>query len=255
MTEHDGPQGTQLIARVAAVMRALPHGPGGGRRLRDVAQATGLTEPTARRILAALVQERFVARDEASRRYRIGPVAVELGIGAGAHEQIDLLCRPILERTAAITGDTTNLVKRSGNEAICVIQCYGGYPVHVRLEQYQSRFPLGISTAGTVFLGTLPQDEIDEILDQALYDAAVLSRDDIRERLRNMARLGYVDIQDVPIPGIRGLGVSVPSVRGRPVFAVTTAALSQRMPDARVEEVVGHLQDAADLISETLAEL
>lgn len=255
MAEHDSPQGTQLISRVAAVMRALPHGPGGGRRLRDVARATGLTEPTARRILAALLQERFVARDDTSRRYRIGQVALELGIGAGVQEQVEMLCRPILERTASITGDTTNLVKRSGNEAICVIQCYGSYPVHVRLEHYQSRFPLGISTAGTVFLGTLPEDEIGEILSQPLYDTAVLTRDDIRDRLRDMARLGYVDIQDIPIRGIRGLGVPVPSARGRPVFAVTTAALSQRMPDARVEEVVGHLQDAADLISEALAEL
>jgi hypothetical protein len=45
----------------------------------EVARATGLPIPTAHRILVTLRRHRFVARDEATKRFHLGPAALELG--------------------------------------------------------------------------------------------------------------------------------------------------------------------------------
>lgn len=248
-------RGTQLIARTAAVLRALPHGSASGRRLRDIARTTQLTEPTVRRILAALVQEKFVSRDATGKRYRIGPVAFELGISSGYQEKFVDQCRPIVEHVAEVCGDTTNLVKRCGAEAICLFECRGSYPVHVRLQDFGARFPLGVSTAGTTILAGLSHEEIEEILASEIYDDGPLTRDDIRGRVRQTIANGYVDISNIPIPDLRGLGVQIPSASGHPTFAITVAALRSRLTDDRVPEVVRLLHEASQKIAVVLDNL
>ncbi|MGR3425624.1 MAG: IclR family transcriptional regulator [Pseudooceanicola nanhaiensis] len=248
-------RGTQLISRTAAVLRAVPHGSANGRRLRDIARTTQLTEPTVRRILTALVHEKFVTRDDESKRYRLGPIAFELGIVSGYQEKFVDRCKGIVAHVAQVSGDTTNLVKRCGADAICLIESSGSYPVHVRLDEFGDRYPLGISTAGTVLLAAMEQDEVDEVLASEIYDKGPLTRDQIANRVIDAQAKGYVDISDVPIPGIRGIGVPIPSASGQPTFAVTVAALRDRLSDDRVPSVVRLLNAASVEIARELENL
>lgn len=255
MKSSDPMHGTQLISRTASVLRALPHGSSAGRRVRDIARTTQLTEPTVRRILSALVQEKFVTRDDESKRYRIGPIAFELGIGSGYQERFIELCRPIIAQVAEESGDTTNLVKRCGAEAICLFECRGSYPVHVRLKDFGDRYLLGVSTAGTTILSGLPDEEIEEILASEMYESGPLTRDEIRGRVQRTKASGYVDIRDIPIPGLRGIGVQIPSASGAPTFAITVAALRERLSDDRVPQVVRLLKAASLEIATVLDRL
>lgn len=253
--EEKTPHGTQLIARVAKVLRALPHGSASGRRLREIAHATQLTEPTVRRILAALVREQFVSKDEASKRYRLGPIAFELGLASGYQERFIERCQAIVEHVAAESGDTTTFVKRSGVEAICLIEKSGSYPIHVRLEDVGLRFPLGVSTGGVALLSGLDASEVDDILANELFATAPLSPARIRERVENARRLGYADISDIPMPGVRGIGILVPSASGQPTFAITVAAVQSRLTDDRVEGILALLREASARIAEELRNL
>ena len=73
-------EGAQSVRRALAVLRLVATGQDGGVRLTDVAQMSGLTAPTAHRLLKVLMEENAVEQDPATRRYRIGHEITLLGL-------------------------------------------------------------------------------------------------------------------------------------------------------------------------------
>ena len=71
--------GLQLLDRAVSLLRALGGGGEDGLRLVDLQRATGLSKPTAHRLLAGLVENGLVAHDAATRRYRLGHELAVLG--------------------------------------------------------------------------------------------------------------------------------------------------------------------------------
>ncbi len=62
----------RVVDRSLRVLEALGGTPD-GLALSDIAAASGLPAPTARRLLLSLVSYDYVLQDEHSRRYRLGP--------------------------------------------------------------------------------------------------------------------------------------------------------------------------------------
>src|ERR1700761_2715001 len=99
-------QGTQVIHRVSQILRMVALGNGAGVRLADLAEALGLERPTAHRLLRGLVAEQFIAFDDATKRYRLGPQLYELGLTAAARFDLLHLMTPEANRLLDATGDS-----------------------------------------------------------------------------------------------------------------------------------------------------
>jgi DNA-binding IclR family transcriptional regulator len=142
MDRDEAPQGAQLISRAAEVLRAFPRGTPEGRRLRDLATSTGLAEPTVRRILLALIHEQFVVQDAETKRYRLGPLAFELGLASGFHTRVLHVCKPHLQALAADTGDSVFLALRTGLETVCLDRADAANRIDSKLVEIGERLPL-----------------------------------------------------------------------------------------------------------------
>lgn len=240
----EAPGGAQLIARAADILRALPRGAPEGRRLRDLALSTALTEPTVRRILRALMHEQLVVQDEVTRLYRIGPLASELALVSGFHTEVVAKSRPFVTRLAEQTGDSVYLALRTGIETVCLDRADGSFPIRAEVVQVGQRRLLGLGTGGVVLLAALADAEIEEMLTSPAYRTAEVSADMVKARVSEARSLGYSDITDSPIPGVRAVGIVVPAHHRLPSLAISVTAVASRLTDAHVARVLPMMREA-----------
>ena len=110
------PQGTQVVSRIAAILQAVASGESAGSTA-AIAHRTGLTRPTAHRLLAALAAEGFVDRTEDG-NWALGPELHILGTVAAQRYPAQDLATPCLQRLAEATGESAFFSARRGNEVI-----------------------------------------------------------------------------------------------------------------------------------------
>lgn len=82
--------------------------------------AAGIPKSTAHRLLSTLKLRGYVRQDEASRRYRLGIRAWELGSRAVANVGVLEAARPHLERLASRSGEIVHLAILDGGEVVYV---------------------------------------------------------------------------------------------------------------------------------------
>ena len=85
--------GSQVVQRVALLMRLVAAGQRSGLRLADLHRAASLERPTVHRLLQALVGERLLRQDGASRRYFLGPAMYEMGLAASPQLALRDICQ------------------------------------------------------------------------------------------------------------------------------------------------------------------
>jgi DNA-binding IclR family transcriptional regulator len=106
------------VARAAGILRALA-----GRRdatLTDLARTVGIYKSTAHGILSTLSAFDLVERDPATRRYRLGPALVALGLAAQDPDDLGALAHPYLVQLNRLTGETIALHVRDGEGSVIV---------------------------------------------------------------------------------------------------------------------------------------
>ena len=136
--------GAQSIRRGLRILRILAIGQEQGVRLTDIVRESGLSRPTAHRILRVLVDEGAVEQDASTRRYMIGQEVSLLGLARTRRFPIRSVADPFLRALAEEVGDTVFLTLRSGHDSICVDRKVGAYPVKVLSIEVGARRPLGV---------------------------------------------------------------------------------------------------------------
>ncbi len=202
-------------------------------RLTDISQLSGVNKATALRLLEEMVQEGFVHRDPATKRYSLGEEAALLGLAVKTHHNIRDLAKPAILRLADYCGDTVLLSVRSGCEAICVDREFGGYPIRANYLDPGMRRPLGVGAGSMALLAWLPDEEIETILElnraQLVQRYPRLTTEFIWEEVRAARERGYTILLDVIVEQMGGLAVPLLGKDGRPYAAISIAGLKDRI--------------------------
>ena len=117
-------RGTQAIARALRLLRAFSDDTPAW-SLTRLATASGLSKTTTLRLLRALEQEGYVAREEDTDRYRLGPEAIALGARASRANPLRGVARPSLEELARETGETATLEILVGTDVLILDEAAG----------------------------------------------------------------------------------------------------------------------------------
>lgn len=244
------PSDTNSAQKVCRILRVLSSPE--PLRLADLTLLSGVSKATALRLLETLVAEGFVARDEASRRYRLGDEALLLGMAMQGRDRVRDRARPSLVRLAALSGDTVLLSARHGLESVCVDREFGSFPIRASYLEIGSRRPLGAGAGSMALLAWLPDEEIDTVLGllEPVYAKRHpgITRQLVAAEIAAARRRGYAMLLDVVVDRMGGIGVPVLGGDGRPVAALSIAALTQRIT-SRLPLLVPALQEAAAALS------
>ena len=241
---------TNPVQKVCRVLRVLSTPQ--PMRLAEIAEATGLNKATLLRVLDTLAGEGFVRRDADTRRWTLGDEAAVLGIAMQRRDHVRDRARPWLVRLASLSGDTVLLSTRSGVESVCVDREFGDFPIRANYLDVGSRRPLGVGGGSLALLAWLPDDEVRAVLDQV--EAALraryprISRALVEDAVAAARRVGHALLLDVVVERMGGLAVPVFGADGRPVAAISIAALSDRL-STRLDLLVPAMRQAADALS------
>ncbi len=224
-------------------------------RLTDIAQYCGFEKSTAMRVLDALIKEDLVSRDPVSKRYMLGPEIARIGLCA--HERTDwrLVARPSLTRLANQFGDTSILAALSGVETVCVDVQSGSYPIQANFQQLGSRRTLGVGSGGISLLAAMTDAECEAALLQIpprLSQYPRINPQLLKDSIAAAKRNGYALLVGAVVPQISGVAVAVKDRNGRPVAALSIAALSERIT-SREHQLAAALRREAEVIEKRLS--
>jgi DNA-binding IclR family transcriptional regulator len=250
--------GSQVVQRVALLMRLVAAGQRSGLRLADLHRAASLERPTVHRLLQALVSERLLRQDGASRRYFLGPAMYEMGLAASPQLALRDICHPHLQRIAQLTGDTVFLTERSGLDAVCTDRAEGNAPIKAYVLEIGKRRPLTVGGGATAILSAMDDVEVDRIcranLDRTLKKFPRYSEPTLRRALARARARGFVLSRVLEIPDVRTVAVPVRDVGGAPVAALSVSTVASRLDDDRAEEIGALVRRAVNAIEAALAD-
>jgi IclR family transcriptional regulator, acetate operon repressor len=217
----------RMIARAAAVLRAIADQPG-GLSLGQLAKETGLARSTIQRLVGALEAERFVATEAATIGVRLGSEVPR--IANSAHRDVKLLLRPHIEKLHSEIQDTVDVTLLQAKAAVVIDQVAAFEHALRVVSQMGSALPLHCTSNGKAHLAQIEEAEILKVLPLPLIRFTANTISDTDQLFKQIAQIRkgafaedneeYADgvcAVSVPIRGLRGgnyvIGVSMPRSR------------------------------------------
>lgn len=253
----DRPGGTQVVARVAGILRIVSQMMPEGAATGEIAARAGLTRPTAHRLLSSLTTEGLIDRDPGSGRWMLGPEIFLMGTVAADRYDVSRLAGEHVSALARETGESAFFSARRGDETVCLLREDGSFPVRSFVLHEGRRFPLGVASAGLAILAFMPDAAVDRYLDQA-----ELHRDygeshspgQIRERIAETRRSGYAVNPGLIVEGSWGMGAAVFASGGQPSWALSLTGIEHRFAAGRCRHLGALLLDHAHQLSQRLSQ-
>ena len=233
---HRSVEPTSSVERACRILRALSDP--GVTRLTDIASATGLDKTTALRLLEVLMNDGFVVRNPQSKHYSLGAELLVLGAAALARFDPRPLVRPALLRLTGQFEDSVILSIPSGIESLCVDVEEGRYPIRANYLAIGSRRPLGVGAGSLALLAWMPEAERQAALAAVapqLKRYPRISAALLEDHAQKAREQGYAVLLDVVVERMGGIAVPILGADGRPVAAISMAALSDRITSREAE--------------------
>lgn len=251
--------GVQSIQRTIAIVRAVAQTQKDGARLVDIARRIGITKSTAHRILQALVQAGWIEQSKERGRFYAGVELYALGLAAASRHELVGLGERAAARLAEKVEDTVYFQIRTGFDSICLARSLGAYPVKILTVDVGMRRPLGMGAGNIAILSFLADEEADRIISANLDELAIyaapdidLDRDLLWRLVRETRQQRYAFVRDLFVPGMSAVGMPILGSDGEPVGALSVAAITGRLHDARRAAVVADLEREVRVVESRL---
>jgi IclR family acetate operon transcriptional repressor len=182
------------VERASTVLRFFAESNNPTLGITEIANSLGLSKAVVHRVVSSLRDSDLLEADPASRRYRLGPMALTLGLAYLRHADLRGRARPILQKLSDATGETATLSLRHGWHRVYIDQVTP--PNEVRMTVSIGRpFPLHAGSSSKAFLAFLPEAVQNEYLETQVLDAVtdktITDRELLGKELRLITRRGY----------------------------------------------------------------
>jgi len=220
----------------------------------EIAKALGLSKAVVHRILSTLAERDLIAMDAASRRYRLGPMALAMGNAYLAGIDLRSLAQPLLRELSAETNETATLSIRHGWQRVYIDQALPDRDIKMTVSLGQA-FPLHAGSSSKAFLAFLPAEMRDRYLAESGLapitgstptDAAAL-----RAELAAIAERGYAVSFGERQEGAGSVAAPILDHLGQPVAAVSVCGPIERFR-GEVDAMVGSLLTVAGELTRLL---
>jgi DNA-binding IclR family transcriptional regulator len=219
-------QSVQVVARAAAILRALASTPE-GQSLAELASQVGLARSTVHRLVKALEQENFVVAVSASAGFRLGPGLLQLANASSgwvfAHVHGELV------RLSNELEETVDLAVLSGNAATFIDQVAKPQRLQA-VSAIGVSFPLHASANGKAILAELDDAEVRRLVGtrlSSLTPNTITSLKRLSTEIETVrtTKLAW-DLEEHDI-GICAIGTAIPGALG------VLSAISVPIPASR----------------------
>lgn len=223
--------GIQVIARAATIMNAVAAEPE-GLSLVDIAERVGLARSTVQRIVAALLNERFLTHAALKARVKIGPALARMA--EAGYRDVGELVRPVMQDLSSTTGETVDLSLLRGQSAVFIDQVLGTQRL-VAVSAIGARFPLHCTANGKAILALRSPARRKELLPTELErytDATIVDHEVLEREVNKVAATGVAWDLEEHSEGICALGFGFEDLFGR-AYAISLPVPAPRFMENR----------------------
>ncbi|MEM8953732.1 MAG: IclR family transcriptional regulator [Verrucomicrobiota bacterium] len=240
--------------RTMAILEALSDS-AGGLSLSELVRALGISQNSVYRITDTLHARGYLQRRESDKRYVLTNRLFDLGRPRVNEKSLVVCALEALKVLRDDTGETVQLVVRSGRKGVVLEQVSGLHPVQVTGE-VGYRVPLYSCAPGKAILAYLGPEELDEWLGmvklKAFTGSTLSDEGALRSELAGVREVGYAVDRAEGLEGIHCVAAPVFDAYEYPVAAVTVMAPLFRLPENEFEGVGRKCEAAARLVQERL---
>jgi IclR family pca regulon transcriptional regulator len=204
-----GPDFVESLARGLDVLRAFDEHHR-ALALAEVAAATGLARPTARRLLLTLEELGYVRSVDGA--FSLTPKVITLGTSYVASLGLWEVARPHLEALVRQTGESSSMAQLDGSDIVYVARVAVPKIIALRVD-IGTLFPAPQTSQGKVLLAALAPDDLAATL--AIPSRAGLPRyigrtdTQLHEELTQVRARGWALADEELAPGVRSIAVPV----------------------------------------------
>ncbi|MFC6767674.1 IclR family transcriptional regulator [Natrinema soli] len=213
-----------------------------GGQITEIADELGLAKSTIHRHLATLEDLEYVVKD--GDRYRIGFRFLELGEGTKKRTDTYQMASQKVKKIAEQTAERAQFVVEEHGKAVYVFGETGEHAVQTDSVIGKYR-PLQSMAAGKAILAYLPEERVEEIIQQhglpSLTENTITDEDELYEELEEIRERGYSINDQETIPGLRAIGVPIECPDGGVFGALSVSGPTHRVQGDRLEETIPNI--------------
>lgn len=209
--------------------------------VRELQQRLQIPRPTLYRLLHGLSHHGFLAQDPATRKFRLGAAAANLGRRAHQLTELRRIALPILQELRDATGETVLLMvlNQPRTRSVCIEQVESRHGLRLIREQ-QADLPLYAGAASKVLLAYMAPEDIDRILAEPLRSIAPRTMTSPRALRRDLAmirRRGYAVSLEETNAGAAGMAMPILDDHGLLHAGVGVVGPAVRFDRSRVADL------------------
>lgn len=222
----------RAVTRAMDVLLSLEDGP---QSLAKIADATGLTKPTAHRLLATLSRNQLVIQNPWTSDYMLGPGclgianAVLTGLGG-----LGLMAQDILEGLVKASQESVALHVPAGTQRVCVAQVPSPQPVRYTADVGAAK-PMYTGAMGKILLAFAHEQDRRELFTRLtltpVTPLTIVDRDELEIQLAEVRKQGYAVSRGEQADGVASISAPVFAASGHVMAAVSILGPSTRMED------------------------
>lgn len=241
----------QRAVRVLEVLAAADQ----PQSVRAVAELTGLSKSAVQRLMAELVSVDLATQDPVSRRYRLGPRALALGVAYQRRMDVRQAALPHMAALRDATDETVGLSVALADQLLHVDQVESTLGLHARLDIGRP-LPLWSGAPARLLLAVRPDAEIAEIVRQRKHaDLVPVNPPDPEQLLQEVdavRRAGHARAFEETLPGVNTMSVPVRGATGDLMAVLSVTAPSIRLPAETMDRLLPQVTATAEAISAAL---
>lgn len=252
-TEEPGARAASGVRSLERAFELLEHlaDAGGQLALTELAEVSGLPMPTIFRLMRTLANRGYV-RQDASKRYALGPRLIR--IGETAERLLGTWARPALAQLVEEVGETANMALLEGDEAVYVAQVPSRHSMRMFTEVGRRVRP-HCTGVGKALLAQLPDPVVREIIARTGMPAAtahtIVDPAALMRELGRIRQRGYAVDEEEQELGVRCVAVPV---AGTPTLtAISVSGPQSRLTHEAIKDVVPIMRRAAGQLARRLS--
>ncbi|MFE9959307.1 IclR family transcriptional regulator [Micromonospora sp. NPDC005299] len=249
---------TSGLGRALAVIDLLAEGSPEMIGVSTVARELNLPKAVAHRILKELTANQFVTFDEGTRRYRLGPGALAVGLAALRAIDVQAITNRHMRRLVDATGETATLSMRQGWIRVYTDQVLSPHEIRMSVT-LGSRHSLSAGSSSKAILAALSDAEVEEYLTTheltPVTPATITSVEQLRDDLRSVRRQGYAVSRGERQPGAASVAAPIRLASGEVYGSLSLCGPADRFSPRLLAEYGDLVADAARQVSAELGYL
>lgn len=245
---------SQVLDRTFQILDILADD-GLGQGVTELAEKLSLHKSTAHRLIMVLESSRYVERDGATGKYRLGSRILELGLSALSRLDIYEVARPHLRELVAESGETAHIGVMRNGEIISIVNVESTQALRTP-SAIGTSHPAHCSSLGKAILAFSSAEALENFLGGRTMEAytgnTITSAAVFLKEIEVIRQTGYAVDDEEREQGLRCIGAPVWNSSGEVIAAVSIAGPVFRITRDRTASLAAAVGKAAGRISAAL---